>query len=1013
MQQSPRAAGSLPSAESLLGEEGGALWRRCCGGQEGEEARVPFHVLTQQLGQTLGTELPPLEVLCLEAIFSQAIGNGSQQLLFIPLSELALFLKRFGPLQHCIEKVKDAVIGGRAYFHGGISRQEANERLQGKPEKSFLIRYSSSNPSAFSVTYMQGQSIKIFNGVENHETGPGVRLHSGNKTSYFKSLSECITKNAHIFKESCSAPSTDCLERYKQRIDEALGLVTGATIGGEKEGEEAEKSDAMNAARSPLLLAYHDAMSGRKSSLVLSSLGLNSFPYSFDLGALADFLCELDISDNSLTALPESLSKLHHLKILCANDNQLSSLPCSISSLRALEQLKLARNSFASICQEVGMLNQLLYLDVSDNQLVRIDPQLFQQLQLLEHVNLARNRLSEIPQAIFKLPHLQELLLGHNHIRWLPTAIKECSGLRVLDLSGNHITRLPAELIDFYRQLEALNVEGNDMSSPPKAVCAQGITAIVRFFTVARNASESDGMLTQASATPSRKKEDEQKELIDGKSLVLLPEPVVGDFDSSSDDEDLSSLSESVWTDKSQFDKLKFQTINDFFLLDDDLKELKKKETRRYDQLEIILKLKEKREELMKGTGIEDQRSRSKLRGSWQTGAIVSPSPEFWVEAGSNDDPYDPKNCCVDASNDCIEYSRHILKMVHTNLVGIDPELGPVAISMSKQLEKSEYSAISAEFYRALVRTGNEDIVTEIPAALVKRKKARGKSDAAPRSKDLLRGLRKILEPRLKKADLRVVRVRKSQQEFMKLEHTLRAPQWFRFGVLYAQDGQTSEEEMYNNAIGSERFHEFLEFLGERIRLKGWKKHNAGLDVKRDSTGTESYFTEFEGFDIMYHVSTLLPYLPNDPDRLERKRHIGNDVVVIVFKDTVPGGTSHPLPLVFNSHMTHVYVIVEVDWAKTGQKTFYRVNIAYKDDVPESQPILPQPPSFEKNDLFRKFLLTKLINAERGSYFARELRMANRRKRWAVLEDLEKNQLPKIKKKQEDKTADYYRPIFD
>lgn len=35
----------------------------------------------------------------------------------------------------------------------------------------------------------------------------------------------------------------------------------------------------------------------------------------------------------------------------------------------------------------------------------------------------------------------------------------------------------------------------------------------------------------------------------------------------------------------------------------------------------------------------------------------------------------------------------------------------------------------------------------------------------------------------------------------------------------------------------------------------------------------------------MFHVSTYLPYTPLDPQQVERKRHIGNDVVLIVFKE--------------------------------------------------------------------------------------------------------------------------------
>ena len=35
----------------------------------------------------------------------------------------------------------------------------------------------------------------------------------------------------------------------------------------------------------------------------------------------------------------------------------------------------------------------------------------------------------------------------------------------------------------------------------------------------------------------------------------------------------------------------------------------------------------------------------------------------------------------------------------------------------------------------------------------------------------------------------------------------------------------------------------------------------------------------------MFHVSTCLPYYENDKQQLERKRHLGNDICVIIFKD--------------------------------------------------------------------------------------------------------------------------------
>ena len=83
----------------------------------------------------------------------------------------------------------------------------------------------------------------------------------------------------------------------------------------------------------------------------------------------------------------------------------------------------------------------------------------------------------------------------------------------------------------------------------------------------------------------------------------------------------------------------------------------------------------------------------------------------------------------------------------------------------------------------------------------------------------------------------------------------------------------------------SDDFEEFLNFLGTRIQLKGWKQYRAGLDVKSGTTGIHSVYTKFSKYEIMFHVSTLLPAMSNNKQNLERKRHLGNNIVVIIFKE--------------------------------------------------------------------------------------------------------------------------------
>lgn len=54
-------------------------------------------------------------------------------------------------------------------------------------------------------------------------------------------------------------------------------------------------------------------------------------------------------------------------------------------------------------------------------------------------------------------------------------------------------------------------------------------------------------------------------------------------------------------------------------------------------------------------------------------------------------------------------------------------------------------------------------------------------------------------------------------------------------GVLYCRAGQTTEEEMYNNESAGPAFSEFLEILGQRVRLKDFDKYRGGLDKKSES----------------------------------------------------------------------------------------------------------------------------------------------------------------------------------
>ncbi|XP_063210230.1 rap1 GTPase-activating protein 1-like isoform X4 [Chroicocephalus ridibundus] len=205
----------------------------------------------------------------------------------------------------------------------------------------------------------------------------------------------------------------------------------------------------------------------------------------------------------------------------------------------------------------------------------------------------------------------------------------------------------------------------------------------------------------------------------------------------------------------------------------------------------------------------------------------------------------------------------------------------------------------------------------------------------------------------------------------------------FKFGVIYQKPGQTTEEEVFSNTEESLGFLEFLDFLGDKIQLQDFRGFRGGLDVTRGQTGTESVYTNFRGKEIMFHVSTKLPFTEGDSQQLQRKRHIGNDIVAIIFQDE-----STPfVPDMIASNFLHAYVVVQLTPGTTGD-TFYKVSVTARDDVPFFGPPLPNPAIFRKSAEFREFLLAKLINAEYSCYRAEKFAKLEERTRSALLESL-------------------------
>ncbi|XP_015591647.1 signal-induced proliferation-associated 1-like protein 1 [Cephus cinctus] len=312
-------------------------------------------------------------------------------------------------------------------------------------------------------------------------------------------------------------------------------------------------------------------------------------------------------------------------------------------------------------------------------------------------------------------------------------------------------------------------------------------------------------------------------------------------------------------------------------------------------------------------------------------------------------------------------YRRYFLGREHQNWFGMDEQLGPVAISIRKD----------ANQYRIIVRTS--ELLTlrgTVPEEAL---------GIRPQGRPPTRELLELVAPEVQLGCLRLG-TPTAEEPVARLDEQGLSNR-YKVGVLYCRTGQRTEEEMYNNQHAGPAFLEFLDTIGQRIRLRGFEGYKAGLDTQTDSTGTHAVAATHRGAEVTFHVSTMLPFTPNNRQQLLRKRHIGNDIVTIVFQE--PGALPFS-PRRIRSQFQHVFVIVKAT-NPCSENTQYSIAVSRSKEVPIFGPPVPPGATFPKGKAFADFILAKVINAENAAHRSEKFATMATRTRQEYLKDLTTN----------------------
>ncbi|XP_028982373.1 signal-induced proliferation-associated 1-like protein 2 [Diachasma alloeum] len=314
-------------------------------------------------------------------------------------------------------------------------------------------------------------------------------------------------------------------------------------------------------------------------------------------------------------------------------------------------------------------------------------------------------------------------------------------------------------------------------------------------------------------------------------------------------------------------------------------------------------------------------------------------------------------------------YRKYFLAKDHQNWFGMDDQLGPVAISIRRD----------GNHYRIIVRTS--ELLTlrgSIPEeALCLRNNQTSRIPT--------REIMELVAPEVQLGCLKLG-TQPAEEALARLDEQGLSNR-YKVGVLYCRAGQRTEEEMYNNQHSGPAFLEFLETIGQRVRLKGFEGYKAGLDTRTDSTGTHTVAATHRGAQVTLHVATMLPFTPNNRQQLLRKRHIGNDIVTIVFQE--PGALPFS-PKRIRSQFQHVFIIVRAI-NPCSENTQYSVAVSRSKEVPIFGPPVPKGAIFNKGKSFADFILAKVINAENAAHRSEKFSTMATRTRQEYLKDLAVN----------------------
>ncbi|KAH3767379.1 ral GTPase-activating protein subunit alpha-2 [Pelomyxa schiedti] len=129
----------------------------------------------------------------------------------------------------------------------------------------------------------------------------------------------------------------------------------------------------------------------------------------------------------------------------------------------------------------------------------------------------------------------------------------------------------------------------------------------------------------------------------------------------------------------------------------------------------------------------------------------------------------------------------------------------------------------------------------------------------------------------------------------------------YKLGLIYVAEGQETQNDILANTqlTASNLYTDFANGLGWRVDVSTHRGYLGGLD-KNQSTGHTTLYWANSTLEVIFHEVVQMPTVESDPQQIQKKRHVGNDFVHIIWSDHLRDYN----PLTITSQFNDAHIII-------------------------------------------------------------------------------------------------------